>query len=287
MNKVVRHRRICIFECKNLIHPLTMRKMRSVFFLMILLVGYGSVAANPIVLTGIYQGKDLYIKNPFSASGVGYCVYEVHVNGELSRDEINSSAFAIDFNVLGIEIGDEIEIIIKHKEGCTPVILNPESIKPHSTFEIAEIGVNNNVLTWTTTNESGSLPYIIEQFKWNKWVKAGEVPGMGTAGNHEYNFKLTPYSGENKVRLKQVDYTDKPRYSKSIAYNPKIAVVQFEPKRADGKIKFTSGTGYEIFNMYGKLVKTGYGNSVDIADLDRGEYYLNYDSSFGETFRKK
>src|SRR5690606_16112275 len=108
----------------------------------------------------------LYIKNPFSGRGVGFCVFEVYVNGALTRDEINSSAFAIDFNILGIKVGDPIEIILKHKDGCTPLILNPESIKPHSTFEVSDIKVSNNILTWTTTKESGSLPFIIEQFRW-------------------------------------------------------------------------------------------------------------------------
>jgi hypothetical protein len=36
-------------------------------------------------LTGTYQGKNLYVQNP-SASGDGFCVHEVHVNGEVTTE---------------------------------------------------------------------------------------------------------------------------------------------------------------------------------------------------------
>lgn len=264
-----------------------MKKFYPILIVFIFLLSYVGASAQTLALDGIYQGKDLYIKNPFSDDGVGFCVYEVYVNGDLTRDEINSSAFAIDFNVLGIEIGSPVEILIKHKKGCTPLVLNPESIKPHSTFTVSSIDVKNNLLSWTTSGESGSLPYIVEQFRWNKWVKAGEVPGAGTAESHTYQFKLTPYSGENKVRVKQVDYTNKPKYSDAVTYNPNAPKVSFEPKKVDNSVVFSSPTKYEIFNKFGELVETGYGKSVDVSNLEKGEYYLNYDSSFGETFKKK
>ena len=70
-----------------------------------------------------------------------------------------------------------IEII--HKEGCEPIVINPEVLKPISTFELTSITVDkNNVLKWSTTNEAGILPFIIEQYRWNKWVKVGVI-GMG------------------------------------------------------------------------------------------------------------
>lgn len=264
-----------------------MKKIFNLIFIFAALFFSEIIQAQTLVLDGIYQGKDLYIKNPFSDKGVGFCVFEVYVNGDLTRDEINSSAFAIDFNILNIQVGDQIEVILKHKKGCTPLILNPESIKPHSTFEISEIKVRNNILSWTTTKESGSLPFIIEQFRWNKWVKAGQVEGQGTSESHSYKYELAPYSGENKVRVKQIDYSNEPRYSEAVTYNPKVSKVTFTPLKVDDAITFSANTSYEIFDLYGVLVETGYGKSVDVSNLKKGDYYLNYDSSFGETFRKK
>lgn len=256
--------------------------------LLILIFLPGFSQENTLVLSGIYQGKDLYVKNPFGEDGVGFCVFEVYVNGELTRDEINSSAFAIDFNILGISTGEDVEVILNHKDGCEPLVLNPEAIKPHSTFEIVDISVDGNTLTWSTKNESGPLPFIVEQFRWNKWVKVGEIRGTGKASGSDYQFKLTPYSGENKVRVKQVDHTDKPRYSKAVSYEPGISEVTFGPDKPKDEILFSRETLYEVFDKYGNLVSTGYGKKVDVSNLKKGEeYYLNYDSSFGETFKKK
>jgi len=268
---------------------MTFMKKHHILFTAALLSGsITAVSAESLVLNGIYQGKDLYIKNPFAEDGVGFCIFEVSVNGEITSDEINSSAFAIDFNIMGVEVGSKIEVVLKHKEDCNPLVLNPEAIKPHSTFKLKEIEVDRNVLTWATVAESGSLPFVIEQFRWNKWVKAGEVMGKGTRDENVYKFELTPYSGENKVRVRQTDYTGKPRYSEQVVYQPKVRKVEFEPKKVSDDITFTAPTRFEIFDKYGNLVKTGYGKTVNVSNLEGGEdYYLNYDSSFGETFKKK
>ncbi len=241
-----------------------------------------------MTITGIYQGKDLYIKNPFAQDGVGFCIFEVLVNERITRDEINSSAFAIDFNILDIKKGSSVEISLRHKSGCQPLVLNPESLKPHSTFEITSISIEKNRLQWTSEKESGPLPFVIEQFRWNKWVKVGEVQGDGSSNSNTYAFDVTPHSGENKVRVKQVDHTGKPRYSTSVTFQSNVPSVSFEPKKVDAIINFSSLTKYEVFDKFGNLVRTGYGKSIDTSSLISGdEYYINYDNSFGETFRKK
>ncbi len=251
-------------------------------------VGPFMAQGETMIITGIYQGKDLYIKNPFAADGAGFCIYEVLVNDKLSRDEINSSAFAIDFNILEIAKGSPVEIALKHKSGCKPFVLNPESLKPQSTFEILSIKMDKALLQWTAEKESGPLPYIIEQFRWNKWVKIGEVQGEGTPELNRYAFEVAPHSGENKVRVKQVDHTGKPRFSESASFDGKVTKVSFEPKKVDDVITFSSNTRYEVFDKFGNLVRTGYGKTLDVLGLNKGDdYYINYDNSFGETFRKK
>jgi hypothetical protein len=75
-----------------------------------------------------------------------------------------------------LKLGDHVVIKVKHKDGCTPLVLNPEVLKPKSTFDIVRQEVKaDGTYSWTTTNETGELPYIVEQKRWNKWVKVGEV----------------------------------------------------------------------------------------------------------------
>lgn len=138
-----------------------MKKFYSALVLFFVL-SVASLQAQVLILDGHYQGRDIYVQNPFSSSGVGFCVYEVRVNNEVTTDEVNSSAFAIDFSMLNLKIGDALTIEIVHKEGCEPIVINPEVLKPISTFELSSISVDkNNVLKWTTTNESGDRKSVV------------------------------------------------------------------------------------------------------------------------------
>lgn len=253
--------------------------------------------AGTIVLEGNYQGKNIYVQNPFSGTGVGFCTYEVRVNGDVSTDEINSSAFEIDLANFQFKIGDKLTIQIKHKDDCKPKVLNPEVLKPKSTFVVDQKNIKvdpkTKVLTWTSTGETGKLAYVVEQFRWNKWIKVGEVEGNGTQEASTYSFQVTPHSGENKFRVKQVDYTGRARYSPSVRYREmEIGPVTFVPKeKVKDKIEFISNeqpieTMYEIYDSYGNIVKKGFGNVVDAKNLKDGVYYLNYDNMNAKFLKK-
>src|SRR5437868_2524545 len=96
-------------------------------FLYLLLTGFLGFKAYSqgwvIILEGNYQGKNLYVQNPYGSGGVGFCVTEVLVNGNIATDEIASSAFEIDFKPHKLVVGDKVEIKIKHKEDCKPKVL--------------------------------------------------------------------------------------------------------------------------------------------------------------------
>ena len=239
------------------------------------------------MIDGHYQGKNLYVQNPFAGSGVGFCTFEVTINGDVTTDEINSSAFEIDFSNVKLKIGDPVTVKIKHKDDCKPRVLNPEVLKPKSTFQTTKINLNGDgKLDWTTKGESGKLTYVVEQYRWNKWVKVGEVEGKGTPGENSYSFKVTLHSGENKVRVKQVDYSGKPRYSPAASTTSSAPVVTFEPEKVKESINFSGETLYEVYDVYGNIVKRGFGSNLDATTLEKGDYYLSYDNKT-ETFKKR
>ena len=243
--------------------------------------------ATDIVLKGVYQGKDLYVKNPFGGEGVGFCVYQVMVNGEVTSDEVNSSAFAVDLAQYAFKIGDPVVITIRHKDDCEPKIINPESIQPRSTFEIQEIQLDaTGKLTWAATGETGVLPYVVEHFKWNKWVAVSEVKGKGSPERAEYSTSVRLVNGENQVRLKQMD-GDGVRYSKVVKVSVDQGEVTMLHTKVFHKIEFSRATDFELYSEYGELVATGYGPVIDTSDLKPGVYYVNYGSHFGEKVTRK
>ncbi len=263
-----------------------MKNIVLLLFVLLFTRVYSSAAV--LVVEGKYQNKNVYVQNGYSSSGVGFCAYEVKVNGQVTSDEVNSSAFEIDLSPFKLALGDKVVIEISHKEGCIPKVLNPDDLKPKPSFEVVSINVSNDgVLSWNTKNELGSLPYIIEQYKWNKWVYIGEVNGNGTPGLHEYKFKVTPHSGENKFRVKQVGFGFNPRYSNAVTTNSLIEQPSYQLTKDNKSVTFSAETAYEVYDFYGNVVKKGFGNTFDISNMNKGKYYLCFDNIVTEIEKRK
>lgn len=256
--------------------------MKVLFVLFILVLTAFNLRAD-LSIEGSYQGKNLYVQNPESEDGFGFCASKVTVNGDVMPGGVSRSAFEIDFSLFNIEVGDDVFIVIEHGDGCKPKILNPEILLPRSTFVITEMNVTEDgQIEWTTTNEKGKLPFIVEQYRWNKWVNAGEVDGEGVDGPNNYDFKVTPHSGENKVRIVQIDHSGTKKKSEEKTFVSEVEEVEMAPKKVKTEIKFTangdpSETKYEIYDAYGNIVKKGYSSSVNCENLRKGAYYINFD----------
>ena len=261
--------------------------MKRLLYLFLLFISIGfSAKSEEIVLTGTFQGDNLYVKNPFAPSGVGFCVYEVTVNGLTSTDEINSSAFEVDLSVYGFVPGEALTVAIKYKEGCQPIVLNPEVLNARSSFEVTKLAVNGDRVQWTTVKEAGSLPFVVEQFRWNKWVEVGRVNGKGVVQESSYETKVRFHSGENKFRIKQTDYRGKPKYSENVTFESTKPEVNFSPKKVVDVLNFSAPTMYEIYDEFGGIIFKGYGQTVKVSGLKKGKYYLNLDNKL-EIFTKK
>ena len=257
------------------------------FFFVLLLVGMVFTAkADVTVLSGVYQGKDLYVKNPFSADGVGFCVFEVLVNGEVTSDEVNSSAFAIDLAVFGLKKGDAVEVVIRSKEGCSPYVINEDAISPSSTYEVVSSKLESTQLMWSTKGETGSLPFIIEQFKWNKWVDVGAVDGSGDPENGNYSVEVPVHSGKNIFRLKQID-SNGINYSDPIEVEVSLPSVELLESKVYEEIRFSSSTPFELYDEYGTLVAEGAADRLNVTEFASGRYFLNFADQFGQVVIKK
>lgn len=259
--------------------------MKAYIFSFISFLFVSSSFGSKLSIEGVYQGKNVYVQNPVSSDGFGYCASKVTVNGDIVPSNIGNGDFEINLSDLNISIGEPLFIVIEHEDGCKPLIINPEVLLPRSTFVITKLDVHaNGKLAWETTKEQGKLPYYIEQFRWNKWVTVGEVQGIGTVGSHQYEFNVSPHSGINSVRIVQVDHSGLKRPSKEVKFTSLIPKVSKNPTKVKDIIHFTANnkpieTRYEIFDAYGNIVKKGVGNAVNCKNLARGAYYINFDNT--------
>ena len=247
------------------------------------LIGLSSMAA--LSVEGTYQGKNLYVQNPMDDEGFGYCATKVTVNGDIMPGGTSMGAFEIDFSMFNIEIGEPVFIVIEHNDGCKPKILNPEVLLPRSTYEVVDMKVSDDgKFTWKTKGEQGKLPFVIEQYRWNKWVAVGEVQGKGSSGENAYEFQVSPHSGENTVRIVQTDHSGTKRPSNEKKFSSSTPTVTKTPAKVKNEIKFLANgkspieTRYEIYDAYGNIVKKGVGSSVNCSNLLRGVYYINFDN---------
>ncbi|MBI1836989.1 MAG: hypothetical protein HYR91_06960 [Flavobacteriia bacterium] len=256
----------------------------KIFLISLIFSLTGAVAFGSLSIEGSYQRKNLYVQNPMDNDGFGYCATKVTVNGDILPGGTSMGAFEIDFSIFNIEIGEPVFIVIEHNEGCKPKILNPEVLLPRSTFKISSIEVNQSgLLIWKTTEEHGKLPFIIEQFRWNKWVVVGEVHGKGTPSLNTYEFQVSPHSGENMIRVIQIDHSGTKKTSSNVKFVSTLPAVTKSPVKVKNEINFSSNgkpveTRYEIHDAYGSIVKKGVGTSVNCENLVNGLYYISYDN---------
>jgi hypothetical protein len=240
-----------------------------------------------IILEGKYQSRNIFVAQAMGSHGFGFCAYEIRVNGNLIVDEINSSAFEIDLSSYNFMIGQDITIEIKHKQGCTPKVLNPGGLKPKPTFETVDIKINENqILEWVTKNETSSLPFVIQQYKWNKWIDIGVVQGNGVPEISNYAFHVDFTSDLNKFRVVQFDSDGKIKKSQSVEVSSKMPKLTYTYTKQSQTIFFTNETGYEIHDKFGELVLKGYGTSINVNKLIKDEYWLSFDNTT-ESFKKK
>ena len=261
-----------------------MKAMRKFSFIFLMIAYCNLNLAAKLSLEGVYQGKNIFVQNPTDASGFGFCISKIYVNGDLMPIPLNSSTLTINLKSLKMTVGEPVFLVIHHSDDCVPKIINSEAVLPKSTFQLNSISVVNSIdLTWTTTGESGKLNYLIEQYKWDKWIVVGEVMGQGTSALNTYSFKLFPHSGKNEVRVSQIDNTLKKRSSKSAIFTSSLPSVTKTPTKVKDFITFKSNnreveTYYEVFDAYGNILKSGKGSKVDCRKLLNGLYYLNFDN---------
>src|SRR3972149_3123593 len=94
--------------------------MKHLFLLPLFIFSCIFSHAGIIVVEGKYQNKNIYVQNAYLNAGVGFCAFAVYVNGKLTNDEVNATAFEIDLSQLQLKYGQEVIIKILHKDECNP-----------------------------------------------------------------------------------------------------------------------------------------------------------------------
>ncbi|MGK7394282.1 MAG: T9SS type A sorting domain-containing protein [Candidatus Cyclobacteriaceae bacterium M3_2C_046] len=254
----------------------------ALFFLSV--AGY-QTQAQEIMLTGIYQGKNLYIQNPLSEDKINFCTRNVFVNGHQVIDHPKTSAFEV--NLSAFNVNDTVNIRIEHHPNCAPKVINPQVIRAKSQFQFLSVQAENNLLRWFTKGENSPGYFMIEEYLEDKWIIVKSVNAIGSSENHQYKLQLDPGQGLSKFRIKYMPQDGNSFYSQIVEINlNEESPVTFYPTRVTDKITLSRETDYEVLDSSGNSIVKGSGSEINLEELTTGLYYLNIENKTEKFFKK-
>jgi hypothetical protein len=260
--------------------------MMKIRFLLVCLVmmSIGSSNASILTLTGVYQGKNLYIQNPFAGNQKDFCANEVFINDIKVLTNIESSAFEIDLSHL--KVHEPVTIKITHKDDCKPKILNPQVIRATSTFTFSSFHVDAEHIIWSTKGEKAGGKLVVEHFQYNSWAPVKEIAAKGGVIINNYDVKASHNSDLNKYRIKFTEPDGQVFYSQIVEFKSTLERVTFYPTRVTDKITLSRDADYQVLDAVGTEIKRGKGKEVDLSGKPSGVYYLNVDNQTNKVFKK-
>lgn len=245
---------------------------------------FGRLQASELTLSGTYQGKNLYVQNPFTSNMKDFCTDEVFINEVKVMSNIQSSAFEIDLSHL--KLNEAINIKITHKTDCSPKILNPQVIRMSSNFGYNSFFVNADHISWATKGEKNPGKYFLEHFVNNSWANVKELAGRESAILNTYDVPSNHHSGVNKYRVKYVEHDGQVFYSQVAEFVSILKPVEYYPKRILDRIYLSREADFEILDAYGNSKTKGHGKEIDMKNDPSGVYYLNVDNKTIKVYKK-
>ncbi|MEP1032294.1 hypothetical protein [Ekhidna sp.] len=269
-----------------------MNKRTCFFTLSVLVISSTFAQIAPKVetnLAGVFQGKTLFIQNPFDKTDRKFCVDNIYINERFIDINYKLSAIKLDFD--GYDLYTPVKIRIVHKDTlCAPTIINPEAILFHTIFRFVSVALTDSALIWSTKGETGVGEFEIEKLTNGVWIDQEVRQGLGRYEGADYTYFPNLEEGANKYRVKynfprgsRVKYL----FSWEVDFDHYPEPVEFKPKSAKTKVYLSRSTHYEIYDAGSKLVLEGQGTVIDVTVLRQGQYVIYFNGKDPGTFIKE
>ncbi len=267
--------------------------MRIYWVLIISIVGHFAFSQAPnqkeTLITGVYQGKTLFIQNTFNGDAMRYCIDEISVNKRRINISYNTSAIKLDFD--NIDLYTPVTIKISHKDTvCSPTIINPEAILFHTIFRFSSMELSDSAFFWTTKGERGRGKFTIEKLGGGIWIAQEMIDASGVYEGASYTYFPTLDEGANKYRIKYTFPAGsrvRHLYSWETDYDHYPEPIEFKPHSAKTRVYLSRAASYDIYDAGGDLVLTGQGTEIDVTVLRKGQYVIYFDGKDPGTFLKE
>lgn len=225
------------------------------------------------IVDGKYFGGNIYVLNP-TENGKN-SVENVIINGKNYNFNHESNAFEVSLSQYNPS--EYVFIQVQYLPGTHPQIINNDCLIRESAFSLPSFVYNkrSKQLEWKIADLDESCTYNVEQMLYGKWTV---VKKLGTPNDMISNtFLPVLLSGNNLFRIAQTDQQDQTLTSQIVKLkspNRRIMLMSDKVKEA---IEFTDVTHYELYDANGFFIKRGTAQKVNVADLKKGEYWINFD----------
>ena len=242
--------------------------------------------AGVLTLEGYYQGKNLFVQNPYSDGE--FCVVSVFVNNSKLISYPKVSAFEIDLSNLALNTPITIKIL--HRNECKPKVLNEAVIMSQSRFAFTSVNVDRDALNWSSKGETIGGKFLIQRLNINNmWEDLETIACKGNLSASYYTWDSEHCTGLNQYRVKFIEEDGLMFYSNTVTFQYVRTPVTIYPRRVTDVINFTSDkpVRYSIYNKYGERLKNGKALTVNCADLPIDDHYTIVFDNQKKTFYKK
>lgn len=226
-----------------------------------------------LVVDGKYIGGSLYVLNP--SVGDGFSVQSVLLNGKELPFAQNSNAFEIPFT--NCHLNDYVVVQISYLKGTQPEVINTKSIVKESHFSLPSFIYNKKtkLIAWNHEEMDRTCQYRLEQYLYGKWITVKELGSPDDMISDTYLPVLL--TGTNLFRIKQTDPSEQELTSPVVKLKSPNRRVLLLSAKAKDFIEFTAVTHYELYDANGFFIKRGTAQKVNVSDLKKGNYWINFD----------
>jgi hypothetical protein len=241
-------------------------------FSMCLLINEHALAQE-IQITGVYQGRSLYIQNPIFDNKQSFCITEVSINKQVVFTNPKVSAIELSFS--GLELFTPVFIRVLYSKGCTPNVINPEAVRFHSAFGFRDLQLSDTLLSWKSKGEKVTGVYEVEKLYGDGWVVLETIPSKGLFSGSQYAYNPEHAEGSNKFRIKYSQNDPfRTLYSEELEFVYYPEPLRIYPLTVSDKLYLSRVCDYEITTSDGKSILTGKGKEIYLKNLRRGEYFI-------------
>lgn len=147
-------------------------------------------------------------------------------------------------------------------------------------FNYAEVNLTQEgLLTWVTVFEKDPLPFHVEQYAYNKWMKVGMIYGEGRGDSTYYEYRVGAVlnSGNNTFRIRRETGEVIDTYSQKVNLITNWKRVYHFADKSNDRILLSRRGYYYVYDEIGMLCRKGYGSIISTKGLLKGKYFLCYD----------